>query len=54
MLVAWVTSFLVIFCIHYFMMIVIDINQYFVQVFEKANASAVEEKGYSEDGAVSI
>lgn len=54
MLVAWVTSFLVIFCIHYFMMIVIDINQYFVEVFEAVNIKAVEENGYSVDGAVSI
>lgn len=54
MLLAWVTSFLVIFCIHYFMMIVIDINQYFVEVFERANTRAVEEIGYSADGAVSI
>lgn len=54
MLVAWVTSFLVIFCIHYFMMIVIDINQFLVETFENANSKAVEEKGYSKDGAVSI
>lgn len=54
MLVAWVTSFLVIFCIHYFMMIVIDINQFLVETFEKANSNVVEEKGYSTDGAVSI
>lgn len=43
MLLAWVTGFIVIFSIHYFMILVINVNQYFVDLFEQVNINAVKE-----------
>ncbi len=42
MLVAWLTSFIVVFCIHYFMMIVIEINEDVVDVFAEVSQKAIE------------
>lgn len=42
MLVAWLTSFIVVFCIHYFMMIVIEINEELVDVFAGVSQKAIE------------
>lgn len=54
MLVAWVTSFIVIFTLHYYMLAVVYSNQFFVDLFYKANQNAVKLYGFDEDGAVSI
>lgn len=42
MLVAWLTSFIVVFCIHYFMMVVIEINEDLVDVFAGVSQKAIE------------
>lgn len=42
MLVAWLTSFIVVFCIHYFMMIVIEINEDVVDIFAEVSQKAIE------------
>lgn len=42
MLVAWLTCFIVVFCIHYFMMIVIEINEELVDVFAEVSQKAIE------------
>lgn len=42
MLVAWLTCFIIVFCIHYFMMIVIDINEVLVDIFAEVSQSAIE------------
>ena len=34
MLIAWLTSFIIVFTIHYFMIVVIKVNDYFVDVFK--------------------
>lgn len=43
MLVAWLTSFIVVFCIHYYMMIVININEVLVDIFAEASQNAIED-----------
>lgn len=42
MLVAWLTSFIVVFCIHYFMIIVIEINEVLVDIFAEVSQNAIE------------
>lgn len=42
MLVAWLTSFIVVFCIHYFMMVVIEINEVLVDIFAEASQNAID------------
>lgn len=43
MLVAWLTSFIVVFCIHYYMMIVIEINEILVDTFENLAGDLIQE-----------
>lgn len=42
MLWAWFASFVVVFCIHYYMMIVIDINEILVDIFAEVSENAIE------------
>lgn len=42
MLWAWLASFIVVFCIHYYMMIVIDINEVLVDIFAEVSENAIE------------
>lgn len=42
MLWAWFASFVVVFCIHYYMMIVIDINEVLVDIFAEVSENAIE------------
>lgn len=42
MLIAWLTSFIIVFCIQYFMIFVINVNQEIVTIFEKANGETLE------------
>ena len=43
MLVSWLTSFILVFGIHYYMMIVIDVNEFFVDTFSKVAQNAIDE-----------
>lgn len=43
MLVSWLTSFILVFGIHYYMMVVIDINEFFVDTFSKVAQNAMDE-----------
>lgn len=45
MLFAWVTSFIVVFVIHYFMIIVIDVNSMLVDTFKQVNVANQEGAG---------
>lgn len=54
MIAAWVTSFIIIFAIHLFMIFVININEKFVEIFENVNIKAVENLGATEEGSATI
>lgn len=43
MLVSWLTSFILVFGIHYYMILVIDINEFFVDTFSKVAQNAIDE-----------
>ncbi|MBO5005333.1 MAG: hypothetical protein J6D03_08915 [Clostridia bacterium] len=42
MLVAWLSCFIVVFCIHYYMMIVIEINEVLVDIFAEVSQNAIK------------